>query len=199
MALIQPEIQTLSQAQEYQQLLKDFANAFHLDLQELLTSMNYTLVGPFKERDQMTYVQREQSDFALIAAVSMEYKEEKERETTPELRTITATVQQLHPGTGSGRQLFETRITLTLYETLSWEKLWVKSIPLERISYDYSYRWNREGARVVVGDDTRPHNAVRGFQSIYQTLFETMRSHLYPRELEVLRDKGAEIRSKKKF
>ncbi len=106
---------------EYFDQIKKFLQT---DLEQILLAKNIRVLGQFKTRDEMTFDDKKRADYAFTPEISI---------TVDTKSTSTAGP----PYVETGDILVNGVITLTLRESITGEKLWVKRIDADPISKPY--------------------------------------------------------------
>lgn len=99
------------------------------DLDQILLAKGIKVNGPFKTRDEMTFDDKKRAVYAFTPEISI----------TVDTRSQTSSGQNGSPYTEEGNILVNGIITLTLRESLTGEKLWVKRIEAEPVSKPYRF------------------------------------------------------------
>lgn len=204
-------------------LLKSYLAALQTDFEKVLLLYGFRTTGPFGDRERMTYPQREQADLAfeprVFIDVFVHFSEiekpqwvekplrtfihrERRAPDLPETQfTIRAGIQkEIYPGTVTGFIVVKPRIDLHLYEPLSWEKMWIKSVtPPMSDSLPYAYRYNDEGGRRLYGEDTRPNALAKALAQSYKNVLDEFTLFFDPREIRPLNAKAKVVRERKRF
>lgn len=206
-------------AQEYvDKLVGTYLGALQTDLEKVLISTGNRTIGPFSDKEKLTYPQRQQSDFVFepklkifvseeLTSVITPYREEIQshikKAANPNANSLnndyTTTQGQIRPGTVTGNISIVAQLEIYLYEPVTWEKMWVKSITIPVTKEQFTYKWNDQNGKKIFGEDTRPKILSEVLASSYnQTLTEFLK-YFDPNELKAIDLKGKEIREKKRF
>lgn len=212
-------------AQEYvDKLVASYLGALQTDLERVLVSSGNRTIGPFSDKDKLTYPQRQQSDFVFeprlkifvseeVTNVVLPYRQEvltqtvtKQKNTrsttnSPEFSTYPEEQSQgeIHPGITTGNISIVAQLEIHLYEPVTWEKMWIKSITIPVTKKQYTYKWNNENGRKIFGEDTRPTILSEVLMNSYNQILEEFLKYFDPNELKAIDVKGKEIREKKRF
>jgi len=186
---------------EYNKIIAAYSNSMGDDFKEMMTKRNFRIIEMLKQKDLATYSQREQSNFSLTPKVVVELadnvltSEDPERDVAGALLT-----NKWSAGTRSGKFGMKARIVLEVYEPLTWQLLWVKSIETDPMTKDYRYRWNyrRTGAPLdfAVGSDDRPNALASLLEQSYNEVMDKLYIYLDPDEFTVLSKQAEEVRKK---
>lgn len=205
-------------------LIKALLNSLESDFEKVLIADGFRTLGPFSDRERMTYPQKEQADFSLEPRVSIELLDEITKTGPPErveFRTRSKNVSrknaidayedttllypmrkeiEIRPGTVSGKLTVGARVELHLYEPLTSEKMWIKSFSLPNIARDqYTYKFNDLKGERVVGEDERPEILANVLSRSYKQILDEFHTYFDVKELRQLNLKAKEIREKKRF
>jgi hypothetical protein len=213
------------EAGEYiDRLIRSLLGSLESDFEKVLLADGFRTIGPFSDRERMTYPQREQADFSLEPRVTIEVLDEITRINPPdrvELKTGPTSLSrkrivsaeedtiliygmhkeiEIRPGTVSGKLTVGARIELHLYEPLTGEKMWIKSLSLPNIAKSqYTYKFNDVNGERVVGEDERPTILANVLSRSYKQILDEFHTYFDVKELKQLNLKAKEIREKKRF
>ncbi len=211
------------QAADYvNSMLSTYMSGLRRDFEKILVVNGYRTIGSFRDKEKLTYPQRQQSDFALQPVLQISVVEEEtdeQQQTIEEFEltggaakptTITPFDKQptferrtferdVHPGTVTGNLSVAARADIQLYEPVTWEKMWVKSISIPVLTKQFTYKYNTLNGQRVYGEDTRPKILADILTSAYKQILDEFLSYFDASELKALDVKGKEIREKKRF
>lgn len=187
-------------AEDLNKIISEFSSSITEDLKELMTNKGFRLVQLVKSQDEATYGQREMSNFAIYPKVSIEIDDQLISSEKPDqdLTQILVT-NQYSPGLVKGVFGIKGRITIELKEPITWQLVWTKSVDIDRLEQDYSFKWNYNPqlkAGYVIGEDTRPQVLASMLEKIYNDIFEKFNIYLDPSEFSMLNKQAQEIRKK---
>jgi hypothetical protein len=173
----------------------DYASAMGADFKEMMTSRGFRLVQIVKDQKMATFGQREQSNFALAAKVSIELSEQIASQEEPSQNYLTGNWKA---GMRAGGFAVKSRIDLEAYEPLTWQLMWVKSVETDEMHAPFTYKWNHAGKSggYAVGSDTRPQALATLLQQSYNDTMEKLYTYLDPDEFTMLSVNAQEIRKK---
>ncbi len=179
-------------------IAKSYAHAIGDDFKEMVTMRGFRIQGALQEQSEVTWLQREQSDFCLKPNVDIVISDQVISSSSPDQsfadRLMT---NKYNPGSVTGKLSVKARIKLDIFEPLSWQLLWTKSIETEQVTMDYSYRWNYAGnGGYVVGEDSRPQIIANALTENYHDTMDKLYVYLDPDELAALSKQALEIRKK---
>lgn len=170
-----------------------FSSSLGSDFQELLTARGYGVRGPYDTYEGMTYPDRQTSDLVL----------------TPNLEVLVETknlrqemsVNILGPDSywWTGVVAISGRVALSVNESLSNERMWVRSIEVPAADSPFTSAKYREGAvppTVPVSDAGLTEALGKALDGIYPRILETAWNYLDPQEMVVVKQQSIEPRSK---
>ncbi len=217
------------QATPNNQAFNTFNSRFVQDLQNVLVARGYNVKGPFPTIDDMTYSDKKDSDFILRYGLSGNYifTNVKTTQSADESQLPPAEEKLIWNGTYtsllglpvkningqakyfSGNFIVSSKINLELDESLSGEKLWMKTIDISANPepFDTSAPHaiaNNEDPTVALEKTTYMDQGMtnalnKALNSIYNNAFTAIWNQLDPMELRDLKKQADEIKSKKRF
>ena len=164
------------------------------DFEEMLTAYGYGIKGPFSTFDEMTYLDKEQSDLVLLPEIVLTVSQQIKWRSGYEV------------GPGSNVTV-EGGFEFAISESMTQEKLWVKNIVNERMTAQVPMQifgapkfGGVPSLEVLMAYYPGVYNDVgRYFLAQYNTTLKQMANHLHPKELEMLKRKAVEVREKVRF
>jgi len=167
------------------------------DLVELLNARGYTVKGPFKSRDEMTYSDKEGSDLILVPDMDMTVR----NAVTPKGRGL------LNIWHLVGTIETQGQLNLSLIEPLSAEKMWTKNValPPKSVSVVSDKSWFKANDvpsqyENYVYDDKKIRNALGpSLEDSYKEIMEATWKHLDPKELASVKEETKKLRDKIRF
>ena len=180
-------------------MFKAFAENMTKDFQEMLTANGYYIKGPFKNHDEMLYSDKAESDFVLMTRVDFNADASRLKWTNVELKYKSQ--QEYYRATGS--ITINCHINLILYEGLTQERIWTKSLAITPVvahilSHEkYPSQASLEGQ---LQEDNQFHNDLgKALQSQYNEIMSNIEAYLDPREMKILAKQVQELRKMKVF
>ena len=178
----------------YAPLLKTMALRLGSDFEETLTAYGYGIKGPFSTFDEMTYLDKEQSDLVLLPSIVLTVSQQIKWKGGYEV------------GAGSNVTV-EGGFRFVISESMTQEKLWVKNIVNERMTAPVPVLFmgapkfgGVPDIEVIMAYYPGVYNNVgRYFLAQYNTTLKQMTNHLHPKELEMLKKKAMQVREKVRF
>lgn len=181
-------------------LFERFANNMADDFGEIITARGYTLRGPFRTFDEMTFVDKDNSNLILTAKVDF----------TTDLSGTSITWHDpffsfsrgSYKVAGSIRILG--RISLIISESLTNEKMWTKSVNIRPITVELTpmagYSTNRLTIANVLDNDTQFYTELgRQLDRQYNEIMNRTYGYLDPREMTLINKQAADLRKKKTY
>lgn len=185
---------------------REMATNMGNDFEELLTAKGFTIRGPFRSRDEMVYNDKTNSDLVFFVEIDLhidvERKWHRQSNTTTDwsklldqsskgISTTTYTYTFSGDGTVGGN------LVLTAVAPMHGEKLWKKSISLEKIpvSYAGATKWASQAVSLSteVERDNVVYNAfLAQLERYYQSALD-----LASRQIEVEEMKSVSKEAKK--
>ncbi len=170
------------------------------DFEEILTARGYILKGPYESYDLMTYSDKKESELGLDIEIDLNVHQTSGGWTHVPLKSY----QYFSTGnysTYEGTLNLSGKITISIIETFTRQKLLVKSVPVpqENISVkaEAEFKFGTTGLPI---DDPGVHNPLtKSLSSFYKTTMQRGWDMLAKEELEHLKSQVPEIREKSGF
>ncbi|MCY4199424.1 MAG: hypothetical protein OXF31_06330 [Gammaproteobacteria bacterium] len=199
-------------------VFKDFAKNMAQDFLELLSAIGYRTRGPYVSYDEMTFPDKEASD--LILSADYDFDHDTLSLTATEAPTLASAIRDLGVILGtrssassstprnctySGPITVASRVTLVLYESLSRERMWTKSLNLEPIeaTLEGTYAFPCEAppslAQILVEEDQFYTDLGKQMEAQYQDALRTTHAHLDPREVARISKQADPLRERKRY
>ena len=185
-------------------LIDRLARGLERDFSEIITAQGYGIRGPFESHSEMTYPDKEDTDLILFTRIVIQadhtnlYWERYENKDT-----YTLAIRASPPS----RATLDVSFEFHIYESLSKEMLWAKSITLEPLNIDLLYR-NSGGIlyagipsfEVMLERDNSYHAAVGSlFKREYSNIIDRMIAYLHPKEMAQVNEAAKRVRAKKVY
>lgn len=185
-----------------------FCENMAADFQELLSARGFTIRGPFKSYEEMTYPDKKGADLILEPSLEVDVAVPSESVRYEEHIVFLGT----HQYTLSGDVVLRGRVTLSIAESLSKERMWFKSIELPQTVLRWQGTKKRPMLKASDGSYVLPAN-VRidlddpGFtqaigkpiEDFYIEVLQTAWKHLEPEEMRIIKKQAQEIKEKKAY
>ncbi len=237
LAHIQPQRENKCGSERVGGLLSEIASGLESAFQATLIAKGYTLSGPFNSRDQMTYNDKENAMLLLVSELRVKSscedsgseklwegkvritgREQVNKDTSREYREQ----ESITVNRGTLQVAFS--LDLVLYEPLTGEKVWLKSVrpPTVNESYQYYARvveytyWEGSLADVLFGggvvepyrdrkftvmanSDTRPNAAAAALQKLFSSSMQEFSRYFDPREIAHVVEDANKLKKLKRY
>jgi hypothetical protein len=183
-------------------IVKSFSTAMENDFNELMVDRGFRLISLVKNQQMATYSQRDQSTFSLTSKIEIVINASQQSSTEPKEQLGSGLIgaKKYENGVVSGEFNVKTRIVLEVYEPITWQLIWVKTIEeLEPKTISYSYNWNYVDTKtmnVKIGTDTRPQSLANILMDVYKNTLSKCEVYLDPEEFSMLSKQADDIRKK---
>ena len=192
-------------------MFQRFASNMAGDFGEIITARGYTLRGPFEIYDEMTVVDKENSDLILTAEVDFQsdfsgtYIEFVEFKGTPLSRVLGLGTLGLGRGEwqASGQVRVFGRISLIIKESLTNERLWTKSVNISPLTVLLTSPlvYDQEYDVTLVDILNRDHEFYttlgKRLDAQYDEILSRTYGYLDPSEMLIISKQAAELRKRK--
>lgn len=127
-------------------LFERFSSSMAGDFAEILTARGYSIRGPFRTYDEMTFPDKEGSNLVLTATVDIAYDTSQIKPVAvgSGIGVVDAIDALLGTDTSSdsrfrieGTVHVEGRMTLIVAESITYEKMWTKSVDIQSIDVSF--------------------------------------------------------------
>ncbi len=178
----------------------EFARNIGLDFQEVLSARGYTVRGPFETYDEMTFPDKKGSDLVLVP--------------TLDVRVEITNVQlddRVNLFTGKktyvpkGDAILSGRVTLSLTESLSNERMWFKSVDIDQrvvVPWVGRLEYAQAPTQVTMQDvDFAEIGPVfgRSLETFYARTVQATWDYLHPEEMALVKKQAQEVKAKKVY
>ena len=179
-------------------LFERFADNMADDFGEIITARGYTLRGPFQTFDDMTFIDKDNSNLILTAKV--DFKSD-----------LSGTNVLYHnPWMGmssyivSGNVSVLCRVSLIISESLTNEKMWTKSVNIRPITVDLTPMGGYPSRNITIADILKNDNQFytelgKQLGRQYYEIMNRTYGYLDPREMTMISKQAAELRKRKTF
>ncbi len=191
-------------------LMDKLTHSLERDFSEIITAQGYGITGPFESHAEMTYPDKEATDLILFTKVVIQVDHTNLRWALYEESSWVGRQQDY----GYGIRSFPTSVSIEasfefhIYESLSKEKLWAKSITLDPLTIDLTYlssggiRYQKPepSFEVMLEYDNSYHAAVGGLlEKEYGGIIDRMITYLHPKEMQRVHEAAKRVRAKKVY
>ena len=167
-------------------LFRNFARNMASDFGEILTARGFSVKGPFKEYDLMTYSDKEGSDLVLTAEVE-----------------FTSDLTQLNYTTFSrvkGPLTVSCHINLVAYESITNNRLWTKSAAITPLRVELISRKtypNGANLHTLLVNENRFYTDLGGaLKAQYTEIMNRIYGYLEPKEMTVVKQAAKKLRDR---
>lgn len=200
MALVSPSYKNLEDVGEP---FSTFQESLEAEIMEVLTAKGYSVRGPFEDRDEMLYSDKENSHLALIIEVE------------PDIQKATgswSSVKMADNSTGyrfsKGTLNIFGKINLTALEPITGEKMWAKSVKIPKqvteeftSSKIYTGPSSKGDLHAIVtlaasGDGNVANPITKALEQSFGEIMTKIWNHLDPAEFQRMESKIKELKAK---
>jgi hypothetical protein len=187
---------------EKQEMFGNFMDNMANDFEEMLIAKGYSLRGPYDTYDEIVYADKTETD--LMLSVEIDFSHQWETDIARRTRRNFSNQFIGYSYEYNGNVNIGGKINLTIKESLTQEKLWLKSIKLDakKIAIQtarYNARSDAQGVNAIMNDPQYVTAMYQALDDYYQKALKTAWNHLEPQELEVLTSQVKELREKKGY
>ena len=185
----------------------DFTNSMSKDFEEILTNKGFGIKGPFRNYDEMTFPDKKGCQLILEPTLELSVNNMNLSSQLDFAADIFAG-PNVHVVKLSGVTALGGRISLILRESLTNEKMWIKSVelPAKQVTWttQESYQIPRAGGypleQLVNWADPGLANPIgKALEEYYQEIMEASWKYLNPEEVQLVNRQAQEIRKKKVY
>jgi len=174
-----------------------------LDFQEILAARGFSVHGPYATYDEMTFPDKKASDLVLqpVLEIRLDFPSTRYKENISLLGTNTYSLL--------GDIAVSGRVTFSLMESISKERMWFKSVDLGSpvlISWvgKTQYQTAPQGVvQVPLGDPGLQADLAKALgkpmEDFYSRAMQAAWSYLDPEEMRLVKKQAEEVRSKKVY
>ncbi len=170
------------------------------DFSEIVTARGYTVRGPFQTFDEMTFVDKDNSN--LILTANIDFNLDTSYILVRQGKSIlTSSIYWQY----SGSITMHPRITLVINEGLTNEKMWTKSVNITPINIPLKpVNWASPTLTLQKYLADEDHDQVymelaNRLESMYQEIMNRTYGYLDPREMALISKQAEELKKRKTF
>ncbi len=182
----------------FESITSKYTNAMGEDFKEMMTSRDFRIIEMVKNKESATFSQREQSNFCLIGKVTLEISDQVTSSSEPAKNIGAVLLTNVYsPGSQNGVFGVKSRITLEVYEPLTWQLIWTKSLETEPLQENYQFKWNYMSVNSYsykVGSDSRAVSLASLLEKSYKNVMDNLMTYIDPDEFTLLSKQAKEIR-----
>lgn len=187
-------------------LFDKLARGLERDFSEIITAQGYGIKGPFESYSEMTYPDKEATDLILFTKIFIQ----ADHSNLHWVKYEDVNTYGISPSRASSASL-DISFEFHIYESLSKEMLWTKSITLEPLTIYLAYassggiryeiRYEEvPGFQVLLQYDNSYHAAVGNLlEREYSNIIDRMIAYLHPREMAQVNKAANRVRAKKVY
>ena len=168
-------------------LFRNFARNMANDFGEILTARGFSVKGPFKEYDLMTYSDKEGSDLVLTAEV----------EFTSDLTQLSYTIFSRMEGSLT----VSCHINLVARESITNNRLWTKSVAVTPLRVELVSRKtypNGASLHTLLVNENRFYADLGGaLKAQYTEIMNRIYGYLEPKEMAIVKQAAQKLREQK--
>ncbi|KAA3660638.1 MAG: hypothetical protein DWQ10_06235 [Calditrichaeota bacterium] len=172
-----------------------FSNNMELDFQELLIARGFTVKGPFHAVEEMTYPDKKGCDLVLSPniEVTLDLQDTKYEEVINLLGPNSYRLQ--------GTAFIGGRVTLPMIESLTGERMWLKSIDLPQTSVKWvgEKKYKTIPGSADLSDPGLTTALGPQMETFYNEVLETAWKYLHPEEMAIINKQSKELRARKVY
>ena len=198
-------------------VFEDFARSMAEDFNELILARGYTVRGPFRSHDELTYPEKRGSDLILTATVDFSpnfsgvtYSEQASLAgALADLSSVISGETRREDSDAanvlvSGTITIGTRITLVVSESVTNERMWAKSVNLPPIrtemSSEHSYPRREVSLENLLARENKFYSDLgRALEAQYEDVMEATWNYLHPDEMRGVKRESLEVRERKVY
>lgn len=195
-------------------LFERFSSSMAGDFAEILTARGYSIRGPFRTYDEMTFPDKEGSNLVLTATVDFTYDTSQLKPVAVgSVRGVVDAIDALLGGTDTasdspfrieGTVRVEGRVTLIVAESLTYEKMWTKSVDIQSIDVSFEgtqvYQSTAPDLAGVLEHESQFYTDLgRALEGQYVEIMERTHSYLDPREMALVDRQADSLRERKRY
>lgn len=193
-------------------LFERFSSNMARDFAEILTARGYTIRGPFRTYDEMTFPDKENSNLVLSATV--DFTSDTSGLEVVELATLGGAIDAVLGTSGrttsdkrynvKGTVRVEGRVTLEVAESVTNEKMWTKSVDIEPIDMTFNGEHVFGAAPSDLAEVLKYENRFytdlgRALADRYVEIMERTHAYLDPREMALVDRQADGLRERKRY
>jgi len=169
------------------------------DFEELLIAKGFTIKGPFRNYEEMTYHDKKNSDLILVPdlEIGLNFSQLQVITKQPPLLSLRTTPTY----SLGGNVIISGRVSLNVLESLTGEKMWTKSvdIPSTTVYIEGEKEYNQPVRQIDFSDKGIFVPIAKKIKKIYDEIMKTSWKYLDPEEMSTVKKESLEIRKKKVY
>lgn len=190
-----PELASQLRETGEHQYSKLFRNSLGRDIERLLISKGFKIVGPFSDINDMTFPQKKQSDLVLqpIMDFAFQQPQASQREKSSWGNLLVDKEKREKEYVWEGLCSISGFISFEVWEPLSMQKMWIKKVDIEPI--------NQNCSAVGTANYQIVHSNAVGqlLERIYRAAMIKANVYFNGEEMELVKSQSTELRAKKVY
>lgn len=180
-------------------LFKGFTDSMDKDFYEVLAARGFTVRGPYRTYDEITFPDKKGSDLILTANI----------ECSEDTSNLHLSQSLLEKATGNvtffrvqGTIEYGCSVSLIVAESLTNERMWTKSVNTKPIAIAVDSRgWKQTPSLhdLLTRDNAFYNKIGNALRAWYPTIMDLSYTYLDPNEMLIVKQLGQEIREKKVY
>lgn len=177
----------------------DFSRNMEGDFEELLIARGFTVTGPFEAYDEMTFPDKNGCD--LVLNPSLDISVNFSNTTSEQVIMLFGDNQFKLKGQVSVRG----RIKLQMYESLSGEKMWTKSINIAEATQAVNWKGEKKyshqpsSADIDYSDQGIQKALAPMLSNAYSAVMDAAWKYLHPEEIQIVKKEAMQVKEKKRY
>jgi hypothetical protein len=171
-----------------------FVKNMPLDFEEIISAKGFRMRGPFRTYDEMTFPDKKEGDLILTPKIEIDITPVGKVEQGKEFLTDVPFWKW------KGQVNLSGRITISLNETLTNERMWTKSVELPAKSFTYKSPASQQPITGPQPSDTEFGNLLAvQLQDYYTTTMDQVWKYLDPQEMAMVKKQARDLKEKKVY
>jgi hypothetical protein len=172
-----------------------FVKNLNLDFQEVLNARGFNVRGPYGSYDEMTFPDKKGSDLVLQPQLDVRLEILNPR-TEKNIKILSNDTYVM-----KGDVAVSGRVTLSLTESLSNERMWFKSIELPQtvVNWKGEKEYLQPPPGIDLSDQGITNALGKTMEDFYKKVMQTAWDYLHPEEMAIVKKQAEEIKAKKVY
>ena len=171
-----------------------FLKNMPLDFEEIISAKGFRMRGPFRTYDEMTFPDKSESDLVMMPGIEIDVRPMGNVKQGKEFLT------EIPYWEWSGQVNLSGRITISLNETLTNERMWTKSVELPTKSFNYKTpKYKQPIEKPQVSDTEFANQLAVQLQEYYTITMEQVWKYLDPQEMAMVKKQAQDLKAKKRY
>lgn len=179
-------------------LFNNFCSNMSLDFQELLIARGFTTKGPYRSYDEMTFPDKKICDLVLVPLLGVKIDILDTKRGYPTSNPFDFSHRL------SGTAYISGRVTLSINESLSGERMWFKSIELPQKVVQWQGEQSYTSDKAITIPTSNAYTdpgfiraMSKPLEEFYTKILKTSWDYLNPEEMALVKKQSQEIKNKK--